>query len=81
MTPRRSSVKPMRRRREAMTDGLTPYIPTIPVEMEDDPVHTAANGYCCGDPTCFCAGSSDDDTIIIVEGSLIYVDETDLLSE
>ena len=63
-----------------MTDGLTPYIPTLPVVMEDGLVHTAANGYCCGDPTCFCAGDSDDD-IIIVEGSLTYVDETDLLSE
>lgn len=27
----------------------------IPVELEDAPVHTAENGYCCGDPTCYCA--------------------------
>lgn len=26
----------------------------IPVEMEDESVHTAENGYCCGDPTCYC---------------------------
>jgi hypothetical protein len=60
-----------------MTGGPTPYIPTLPVVMEDDLVHTAENGYCCGDSTCFCAGGSDDDTIIIVDGSLTYVDETD----
>lgn len=27
----------------------------IPIECEDEPIHTAENGYMCGDPTCICA--------------------------
>lgn len=27
----------------------------IPIECEDTPIHTAENGYVCGDPTCICA--------------------------
>jgi hypothetical protein len=60
-------------------DQLPPYI-VIP--MEDDLVHTAANSYNCGDPTCYCAGDSDQtDTSTIVDGSLTYVvDETHQLN-
>jgi hypothetical protein len=60
-------------------DQLPPYI-IIP--MEDDLVHTAANGYNCGDPTCYCAGDSNQtDTSTIVDGSLTYVvDETHQLN-
>jgi hypothetical protein len=36
--------------------------PIIPVQMEDDGVHTAENGYCCGDPTCYCASASVEST-------------------
>ena len=45
--------------------------PIIIIPMEDDLVHTAENGYCCGDPTCYCAGDTSNPTI--VEGSLSYV--------
>lgn len=27
----------------------------IPYEEGDQPLHTAENGYCCGDPECVCA--------------------------
>jgi hypothetical protein len=60
-------------------DQLPSYI-IIP--MEDDLVHTAANGYKCGDPTCYCAGDPDQTgTSTIVDGSLTYVvDETHQLN-
>jgi hypothetical protein len=32
----------------------------IPVECEDEPVHTAENGYVCGDPTCYCASGNEE---------------------
>lgn len=34
---------------------------TFVIEYEDgdDLVHTPENGYCCGDPTCYCAGGDD----------------------
>jgi hypothetical protein len=52
-------------------DQLQPYI-IIP--MEDDLVHTAANGYCCGDPFCPCNSDSDQiDASTVVDGSLTYV--------
>ena len=62
-----------------MFDQLPEYI-IIP--MEDDPVHTAANGYKCGDPTCFCASDTEEtDPSTIVDGSLTYVvDETHRLN-
>jgi hypothetical protein len=31
----------------------------IIVPMEDELYHTAENGYCCGDPTCYCAGDNN----------------------
>jgi hypothetical protein len=34
----------------------------IVIPMEDDLYHTAENGYCCGDPTCYCAGGDDQDS-------------------
>lgn len=54
----------------------------IIIPMEDDLIHTAANNYKCGDPTCLCAGDPDEtDTPTVVEGSLTYiVDETNLLN-
>ena len=56
--------------------------PIIVIPMEDDLVHTAANSYKSGDPTCFCASDSDEtDTPTVVEGSLTYiVDETHRLN-
>lgn len=55
-----------------MTQSFEDHLqPIIIIPMEDDPLHTAANGYCCGDPTCPCAADSDDDNV--VEGSLSYV--------
>lgn len=32
------------------------------VPMEDELYHTAENGYCCGDPTCYCAGDNNNQT-------------------
>jgi hypothetical protein len=59
-------------------DQLPPYI-VIPYEDEADLVHTAANGYKCGDPTCYCA--DDPDAPDVVESSLTYiVDETHRLN-
>jgi hypothetical protein len=60
-------------------DQLQPYI-IIP--MEDDLVHTAANGYNCRDSSCPCTSDSDEtDTSTVVEGSLTYVvDETNQLN-
>ncbi len=31
-------------------------VPIIPVEEAEDMLHTAENGYVCGDPQCACAG-------------------------
>jgi hypothetical protein len=32
----------------------------IIVPMEDDLIHTAENGYNCGDSSCYCANPSDE---------------------
>jgi hypothetical protein len=35
------------------------YVTALPIPIEvEELVHTAANGYCCGDPTCGCATTS-----------------------
>jgi hypothetical protein len=34
----------------------------IIIPMEDELYHTAENGYCCGDPTCYCAGDDQGDS-------------------
>lgn len=47
--------------------------PIIIIPMEDDLLHTAANGYCCGDPTCYCASDTGNADPLVVEGSLSYV--------
>lgn len=31
----------------------------IVIPMEDELVHTAENGYCCGDPDCYCAAGDN----------------------
>jgi hypothetical protein len=63
-----------------MINPFDQLLPHIIIPMEDDLVHTATNGYKCGDPTCFCAGDSEEtDASTIVEGSLTYVvDENQL---
>ena len=33
----------------------------IPVGMEDEPLHTAENGYVCGSSDCWCAGSDGEE--------------------
>ena len=43
----------------------------IIVPMEDDLVHTAENGYVCGDPTCYCAGDSDQDAASLAADPLL----------
>ena len=61
-------------------DQLPEYI-IIP--MEDDLLHTAENGFCCGSSTCYCANPSDEihAETNTVEGSLTYVvDETNWLN-
>ncbi len=57
-----------------MTQSFDQLHPIIIIPMEDDLLHTAENGYCCGDSTCYCvadAGTPSNTTI--VEGSLSYV--------
>jgi hypothetical protein len=65
-----------------MINPFDQLLPHIIIPMEDDLVHTAANGYKCGDPTCGCADNAEEtDTFPIVEGSLSYVvDETHRLN-
>jgi len=63
-----------------MINPFDQLLPHIIIPMEDDLLHTAANGYKCGDPTCFCASDADEtDPSTIVESSLTYVvDENQL---
>lgn len=35
----------------------------IPYEEDDQPIHTADNGYCCGDPDCPCAECGPDSDV------------------
>lgn len=56
-----------------MTYPFDQLHPIIIIPMEDDLVHTADNGYCCGDPTCSCATDSGSADTVVVEGSLSYV--------
>lgn len=57
-----------------MTQSFEDHLhPIIIIPMEDDLLHSAANGYCCGDPTCPCASDTSSSDAIIVEGSLSYV--------
>ena len=37
---------------------LNPHWQQIPYE-EDQVLHTAENGYCCGDPDCICANCEE----------------------
>ena len=63
-----------------MINPFDQLLPHIIIPMEDDLLHTAANGYTCGDPTCFWAEVAEEtDTLTIVEGPLTYVvDENQL---
>lgn len=66
-----------------MINPFDQLLPHAIVPMEDDLMHTAANGYKCGDPTCYCADPSDPihAESNVVEGSLSYiVDETNQLN-
>ncbi len=57
-----------------MTQSFEDHLhPIIIIPMEDDLLHTAENGYCCGDPTCYCTSGTAPSDTTIVEGSLSYV--------
>jgi len=52
------------------------------IPMEDELVHTAENGYCCGDSTCYCA--HDDQSTTLLAATLPFdeppFDTTNLLN-